>query len=225
MGRTGNDPASPSTLACGRRRYRGRSHRGRGFRSHESKAGGSPAGRVRSTAGCSGASGRPSAAPISAARAGTPAAGARSTTAAVRAAAGRSTGPAKELAPAQAPGTGPLNPWGRFLYAVIGRGRSSSSQGDAVGLAPAAAPEGEDDGVGDGLGLEPGLGLGFVSGRATVSACLRGQALFQHNASVWSPTVVSAGIAAATLKPPLWSAVKVASSSLRLRSSTWPAWW
>src|SRR5438132_5234006 len=110
------------------------------------------------------------------------------------------------------PRTGPLNPWGRFLYAVIGRGRSSSSQGDAVGLAPAAAPEGEDDGVGDGLGLEPGLGLGFVSGRATVSACLRGQALFQHNASVWSPTVVSAGIAAATLKPPLWSAVKVASS-------------
>ena len=92
-----------------------------------------------------------------------------------------------------------------FVKAVIERGRSSSNQGDAVGLAPAAAPEGEDDGVGEGLGLglEPGLGLGFVSGGATVSACLRGQALFQHNASVWSATVVSAGIAAATLKPPL----------------------
>jgi len=90
----------------------------------------------------------------------------------------------------------------------------SSSQGDAVGLAPAAALEGEDDGVSDGLGLglEPGLGLGLVSGGATVSACLRGQALFQHTASVWSPTVVSAGTAAVTLKPPLWSAVNVASS-------------
>src|SRR5438046_3469565 len=177
MGRTGNDPPSPSTLASGRRRYRGGRHRRRGFRSHESKAGGSPTGRVRSTAGCSGASGRPSAAPISAARAGAPAAGAGPTAAAVRSAAGRSTGPAKELTPARnstpepAPCTG-----GRFLYAVIERGRSSSSQGDAVGLAPAAAPEGEDDGVGNGLGLglEPGLGLGLVKGGATVSTCLRG---------------------------------------------------
>ena len=61
----------------------------------------------------------------------------------------------------------------------------SSSQGDAVGLAPAAALEGEDDGVGEGLGLKRalGLGLGVASGGATVSACVRGQALFQHVAS------------------------------------------
>ena len=84
--------------------------------------------------------------------------------------------------------------------------------GFGSGYDPVADPE--DDGVDVGLvlGLELGLGLGLVAGEATVSVCLRGQALFQHTASVWSPTVVSAGTAAVTLKPPLWSAVKVASS-------------
>src|SRR5207253_645523 len=107
----------------------------------------------------------------------------------------------------------PLEPWGPVSLCRHGT-RVVPSQGDAVGLAPAAAPEGEIDGVGAGLGLglELGLGLGPVSGGATVSACLRGQPLFQHTASVWSPTVVSAGTAAVTLKPPLWSAVNVASS-------------
>jgi hypothetical protein len=85
------------------------------------------------------------------------------------------------------------------------RWKAPTSQGDAVGLAPPGTLDGEGDGVGEGLGLGLGLelGLGLVSGGATVRACLRGQALFQHTASAWSPTVVSAGTGAVTLKPPL----------------------
>src|SRR5436309_8824979 len=192
MGRTGNDPPSPSTLASRRSRYRGGRHRRRGFRSHESKAGGSPTGRVRSTAGCSATNGCPSAARIPAARAGAPAAGAGPTAAAVRSAAGRSTGPAKELTPARnstpepAPCTG-----GRFLYAVIERGRSSSSQGDAVG-----------DGLG--LGLEPALGAWTRQWRDNRPRLLEGAGVVPAHRERVVPTVVSAGIAAVTLKPPYW---------------------
>ena len=41
--------------------------------------------------------------------------------------------------------------------------------------------------MGSGSDSSRRLGLGLVKGGATVSTCLRGQALFQHTASVWSP--------------------------------------